>query len=470
MFTRRKLLGNTLKLSAGFAMSSNRFSFAGEGPALQLKRGAGAPIHLPARFIGLGYEMSSVAPLGLLSVSNARYVELIRGLGRQGVMRVGGIVANYTRYEPDGTIKAEPQDTVITRASLEQFSAFLEKTGWSAIWSVNFAQGSVEEAVEEVRAVAEMLGPRLLAIELGNEVEAYQNGMRPWRKQPYSYETYRAEYNNWHAAIVKTVPGVPFAAPDSAANVEWVERMAADANGDVQLLTTHYYRAGQSHGSAEQLLRPDPRLMQTLQRLRIATQQSRIPWRMCETNSFSGGGLPGVSDTFLAALWTLDYMLLLAEYGCSGVNIETGVNQLGFVSYYSPIRDDGKGMNSAGPSYYGMLAFAVARRGCTEVLPLEVREATDGLTAYALGTAGKVRSVVVVNRRESDARVSVSGLGLGRRVEAIRLRAPTEDSKTGVTFGGASVDASGTWPPPRAEQVSGLEVTVPRMSAAVLQG
>jgi hypothetical protein len=96
---------------------------------------------LPADFIGLGYEMSSVAAPGLLRPANDRYVKLVRGLGRNGVLRAGGIVANYTRYEPDGVTKAEKQDTVVTRESLEQFGAFLEKTGWSAIWSVKLRPG-----------------------------------------------------------------------------------------------------------------------------------------------------------------------------------------------------------------------------------------------------------------------------------------------------------------------------------------
>jgi hypothetical protein len=92
--------------------------------------------------------------------------------------------------------------------------------------------------------------------------------------------------------------------------------MAKDAHGDVQLLTTHYYRGGQRSGNAEQLLHPDLRLKDVLTRMRAASIQSGIPWRICESNSFSGGGLPCVSDTFIGALWTLDFMLLLAEHGC----------------------------------------------------------------------------------------------------------------------------------------------------------
>jgi hypothetical protein len=44
-----------------------------------------------------------------------------------------------------------------------------------------------------------------------------------------------------------------------------------------------------------------------------------------------------VSDTFAAALWVLDFMFTLALAGCAGVNMETGVDQLGFISYYSPM-------------------------------------------------------------------------------------------------------------------------------------
>lgn len=420
--------------------------------------------------MGLGYEMSSVAPMGLLSAGNHRYVNLVRGLGSEGVLRVGGIVANYTRYQPDGVIKANEKETVITRASLEQFGKFLKTIGWRAIWSVNFAQGTMGEAVEEAKSVAAILGDRLLCLELGNEVEEYGNHVLPFRKPTYTYETYREEFRQWRDSIVKAAPGVGFAAPDTAWNVEWVERMAKDARGDVQLLTTHYYFSGQKQGKAEDLLHADPRLMDTLVRLRTASADSRIPWRMCETNSFSGGGLRGVSDTFLGALWTLDLMLLLAAYGCSGVNIETGVNQLGFVSSYSPIMDDGTGNNRAGIPYFGMLAFAEARRGCNQIVALDVPSSLKGLTAYALGEAGHALSAAVINRGESDARVSLARLGLRGELKALRLAAPGELSKTEVMLGGAFIDENGSWRPKRWERVVAAEILVPRMSAVIIRG
>ena len=435
---------------------------------IALKLSGTGPIPLPHNFVGLGYEMSSVATPGLLSVKNHPYVHLVEGLGTAGVMRVGGIVADYTRYVANGSTQSDRQNTVITGADLERFGEFLDKTGWSAIWSVNFAQGSREEAVNEARAVAEVLGVRLLALELGNEVENYGRGEKPFRQPPYTYETYRAEFNDWQTAIRSAVPEIRFAAPDTAASVDWVERMAQDAHRDVQLLTTHYYRGSQKDGTAEQLLDPDPRLKDLLVRLRRASHESGIPWRMCETNSFFGGGRPGVSDTFVGALWTLDSMLLLAEHGCSGVNIETGINQLGFVSSYSPIQDDLKGNNRAGASYYGMLAFARAANGCDQIFAIDVDSRDINVTAYALGGDDQPRTIVIVNRDMSqDVHVSLKELGM-ERARTLRLNAPSADSKTGITFGNAVVDNEGRWKAAAEEMMRDAAVMVPRTSAIVL--
>ena len=291
---------------------------------------------------------------------------------------------------------------------------------------------------------------------------------QPFRPANYDYDAYRKEYGEWRAAIAKAIPALSFAAPDTARATDWVERMAQDANGEVQFLATHYYRNGQTRGSAEQLLTPDPRLNDILVRLRAASQRSRIPWRMCEINSFSGGGRPGVSDTFVGALWTVNTMLLLAQCGCAGVNMETGVNHLGFVSSYSPIQDDCKGSNSAGVPYYGMLAFATAFAGCQQMLPLTAGTGSDSLHAYVLGAHGKPRSAVIVNMDSTtDAQVSVAGLGL-KHVTVLRLVAPSADSKTGVTFGGAQVNEAGRWRAASGERASDGGVIVPHMSAAVL--
>lgn len=48
------------------------------------------------------------------------------------------------------------------------------------------------------------------------------------------------------------------------------------------------------------------------------------PFLMFETNSASCGGFPGVSDSFGATLWALDYGLQMAASNFSGALLHVG--------------------------------------------------------------------------------------------------------------------------------------------------
>lgn len=464
MLTRRSFLRSTIVLSGGAGL---RGLARGERHAtLRLVHG-GAAVQVPANFIGLGYEMLSAAQPELLCARDAVYVRLVRNLGSEGVLRFGGIVADFTRYAPVGPVRTEPKNTVVSEASLQQLRGFLNATGWTAIWSVNFGRGTLAEAVAEARAVHRILGPKLTALELGNEVENYGRGSHPARPAGWGFTRYLAEYREWRRAILSAVPGVCFAAPDTAASVAWVEQMAEQARGEVQLLTTHFYLGDQRKATLAQMVQPSADLASRIARLGEISRSSGTPWRMCETNSFFGGGHAGLSDTFAGALWTLNYMLLLAQAGCAGVNLETGVNQLGFLSWYSPIRSDAMGAVTVGAPYYGMLAFAAAGADGAEMLPVESADAE--MTAYAMGRQGRARAAVILNWSDVDpVRVSLAGLEL-HAAEVLRLAAPTLLSKYGVTLGGAAVDGQGRWSPARVERMHGDELKVDPVSAVVVR-
>jgi hypothetical protein len=207
-----------------------------------------------------------------------------------------------------------------------------------------------------------------------------------------------------------------------------------------------------------------------LSRLRAASRIAGVPFRICEVNSFSGGGRPGVSDTFGSALWALDYMFRLASFGCSGVNIETGLNQLGFVSSYSPIGDDEQGHFSAKPIYYGMLAFAQAGGG--DLLEVTYEAPTIGISAYALRRPDGKLSLAFINKDLSmNARAEIV-LPEGHSGEILRLAAPSVDAKTGVTLGGSSVTLDGRWEARQRERLrirNGKgSVDLPAASAAIV--
>jgi hypothetical protein len=189
-------------------------------------------------------------------------------------------------------------------------------------------------------------------------------------------------------------------------------------------------------------------------------------------NSFCGGGKEGVSDSFGAALWVLDYLFQLASAGCAGVNIETGVNQLGFVSWYSPIRQNEAGTLEAAPEYYGMLAFAEASRGT--LLGVNCNAAGANLNTYAVVAADRSLFVTIVNKEATlDASVNLMLPRNVRDGQVLRLMAPSLQAKTGVIFGGSAVSTDGTWRPTSSEPVVASKgratIRVPAGSAAVVK-
>ena len=76
-------------------------------------------------FVGLGYEISSIARSGLLSASNGVYTQLVRTLGRAGVIRVGGNTSDYASYSAKGKAVSVPKGTVVNRESLSSWVRFL---------------------------------------------------------------------------------------------------------------------------------------------------------------------------------------------------------------------------------------------------------------------------------------------------------------------------------------------------------
>ena len=423
-------------------------------------------------FMGLGYEISSVSRPGLLSRGNRVYVQLVRTLSARGVVRIGGNTADYAKYSPNAAAISSARGTIVNDAVLKDLGDFLEATGWKLIWALDLGQGTEADAIAEARIISSISGERLLAFEIGNEPDLFARAKH--RKPEFGYEDWLAEYRRYKAALRREFPRIPFAGPDAAGKTDWVTRFAADEGKDSVLLTHHYYREGQNPSSSiEKLLGVDPKLQAQLTALKAASQACGAPYRICEVNSFSGGGRPGVSDTMAGALWALDYMFTLAANGCAGVNMETGVNHLDFISSYSPIGDDEHGRYSAKPEYYGMLAFSFAGKG--QLLAVETSANSPDIKAYATQLDKTALTLTLINK---GATLATLACNFGEHVKTkqasvVRLMGPAIDAKTGITLGGAEVTPGGIWKAAKSEPVrvhSGqLTVTVPPFSAAVVQ-
>jgi hypothetical protein len=448
---------------------------------------------IPDDFTGLGYEISSVAIPGLLSDKNRAYVQLVRGLGANGVIRVGGITSDSASFAADAVASAAAKATVINAANLRDLGAFLDATGWRLIWGLNLGSGDMKNAAEEAVAVSAAVKDKLIAFEIGNEPDGFAgDAFNVRRPKNYGYGDYLKEFRAYKAVIRSKLPDAPFAGPDASWATGWVSRFAADEGSDLKLLTRHYYRAGANNpyldkligsGSVDYearrknnkidlLMREDTSIRGMLQELSAAASAAHVPFRICEANSFYGGGQPGASDRFVSALWVLDFMWTLAYGGAAGVNMQTGGNHLDFVSYYSPIRSDANGIVSIGPEYYGMLAFAQAGKG--EYIAPDYD--TDGMniTAYAiLGDHGHLTLTLINKDRNADADITITTGQTFQNPAVSRLKGLALDSADNVTLGGSEVAANGRWQPTEIESLHAVggvgEIHVPAASAAIVK-
>lgn len=424
-------------------------------------------------FIGFGYETSAVAQSNYFSADNTTLVRLYRNLSPHGLIRIGGNISDHTRYDPSGvaTVQTETNVTVINRRNLQDLAGFARATGWRVMWGLNLGTGSREAAVQEAQAVAGILGDHLQSFQIGNEVDIRGR----YTLKYHDFNSYYSNYLAYKESIRAALPSANFSGPDVANNLGWLLTFATNEARDIQLLTHHYYRTGAKTPGAtvENLLKTDDGWQGKLSQLQSISRSSGVPFRINEINSFYGGGKAGVSDTFASALWVMDYMFQIATLGGDGVNMETDINQLGFISHYSPVVHDADGTCHARPEYYGMLAFALAGKGDLLKLALEKKDEIN-FSAYATRDDRGSLWVTMVNKDLSrDATATIALPPNYRRSEVFRLEAPAITSTNQVSLAGAEVSSDGKWaagPPQKIPTSAGAaKISVPHASAVFLR-
>lgn len=379
---------------------------------------------MPLDFTGFSYESAQLADPAYFSGSNTALVAQFRKLSSRGVLRLGGNLSDLTlrnggskaapvpvpeqaniktrfEWKNVGRRAGETRPATITPESIRALGSFLKATEWKLIYGFNLGTGTPERAAEEAACVVERAGNNLLSFQVGNEADFFG---RSFRRHGWDFDRYWNEYQSYVKAVRTRVPRAPFAGPDVAVNTNWVKQFAERAKGDAVLLSSHYYAMGppeKNEMNAQRLLGRDPRLLREVPMLVAAAKTAGIPYRMAEGNSCFHGGKPGVSDAFASALWGADYMLFLAQAGCSGVNLHTGGE-----GFYAAFAGEPPQFRER-PLFFGM-QFAQRFAGATFV---ESAPTTKGrnVAAYAARRGGEVL-VAILNKDSAPVEISVTGL------------------------------------------------------------
>ena len=394
---------------------------------------------LPMDYTGLSYESAQLANPAFFAAENTALIALFHGLGHQGVLRLGGGTSEFTMFTtqekagpppfdavgPD-TSKNVKGDTPITPKCLQNLRTFLDATNWRCLYGLNLGRGKVDLAAEEAFWVQSILGPRLIAFQLGNEPDAWRKRYRP---ATWAYADYWKEWSLAHATVLARVPQAKFAGPDVSNKMAYVTGFAEDVKKnahDVVMITSHYYAmgpAGAKDVTMDKLLSPDPKIDRDLKIAMEAARYSGLPYRMSEVNSCWNGGQQGVSDTLASALWVLDVMLDFAAQGCAGVNLHGGGN-----GFYTPIA----GSLSSGfvrrPEYFGM---ELAKEFVGATLVQSALECQSDKVRAHVGQKNGALMVLAINKTEHGVSMRIPKR---RTHESWHLTGPAIDAKHDITL------------------------------------
>jgi hypothetical protein len=425
---------------------------------------------VPADFIGLSYESALLVNADYFSPDNHSVTGLLRTLGANGVLRIGGNTSERTFWRiPPAVPIPQGATYVITPAAIDALAALMRALDWRLIYGLNLARGTPEAAAEEAEYVARAVGPHLAAFQISNEPD----GFGKWsavRPANYDVQALIAEWRPFYAAIRARVPDAKFAGPAVAGETAWIAPFADATRDSLVMLTRHYYSDGPAraaHINLPKLLRSAHQVDPILADMGALSRRYALPYRIAETNSIFAEGHPGVSDTFGSGLWGLELMFQIAQAGGGGINFHTGDAKA-----YTPIGASEGGRHLARPLYYGMLMFKEAASGGAAPLPAQRGPTDVNFAAYAMRARDGALRVCLINKDPmKDTRVRIDA---GRRFASAavtRMTASAVGATSGVMLGGAAVDDFGGWNPKPAGALqpgSEIVVEVPAKSAALV--
>lgn len=456
MTTRRTFLSG----AAAFAALAVRPALVWSQAAMPLRFSID-PSHqlatMPLNFTGLSYESAQLGHPEFFSKNNKQLIGLIRRLGTQGVLRIGGNTAEYTTWSSDDADAAKNHTplamgpdagtasktaSILTPLAIRNLNDFVEAIGWRVIYGLNLRRGTPENAAAEAKYVAATLGSKLICFQIGNEPDMnHADGA----KDRWSFDYYYPLWQKYRAAVLEAVPHARFAGPDIAKEYSWITAMASK-KPEIEFLSGHYYAEGPPADpkmTLEYLLhRGNDPASGEIAIVQAATKVLGKPFRMTEGNSCFHGGKPGVSDTVASSLWSADYMLQVAQAGYIGVNLHGGG-----VGLYTPIAGSLEDGFMARPVYYGML-LAEHFAGSTLVsTSLSAQSGSQNVTGFA-AASGRGLKLALFNKAPDAVSIAISGLPHSKpKGDVTLMHGLAIDAKEGVTFGGSAVGPDGSFSP-----------------------
>jgi hypothetical protein len=429
---------------------------------------------IPSDFAGFSIEVGDAAEkyLGPAGRPNEVFYQLLRNLG-SGTMRIGGNSTDRSCWDPKDAPKPALCRFAISRPDVAGFAQASAATGWGMIIGVNLAQNSAEWALPYgdavVKAFQETPDSRLLAFEFGNEPDLYPHHIASDNLQLRgSFYSVRGLVKDWkpYVAAFKENPvtaSVPLAGPAFAgvnkqfpagsSLAAWIRGVGAK---NLAVVTLHHYMLSGCRGkfvSIPQLLDPDLMAVYAARAARWVKTAHRygLSVELAETNSISCGGRNGISNTFAATAWGLDWLFANFSLGMRRVNFHmsggapySAVHVVTHISDHSAVEYS----NTVEPLYYAIYAFSRLAEG-GELLPVKFKSKAS-VSAYVVRNPkdGSARVFLINENPKGAADILLHFSGRMGAASRLLIRAPALNSADaaygGVRFDDATGHLSGT--------------------------
>jgi hypothetical protein len=499
---------------------------------------ASRQFRVPDDFAGLGFETKSVVSNtygvsgNFFSPANIELITLFRNTGIRNI-RVGG-----------GTVDGSGGDEHCVTptpsfADIDNLFAFARAADVKVIYSVRLLDVSscanphlAEDDARIVHYIWQKYRAQVDSFSIGNEPDVQGYHSRPghvvdpaiYESTPgvpgSAYPSYFAQWRKVAATIRKAAPGARFSGPDTAVSdassftpdpahgVSWTVQFARDlkSSGMLAAALQHHYVWGLPENTTSREAIDDMLSSAWDDDTAIGAQPARdgrtaefhsypyvyahvlaplvamgVPYRMTEANDCLHG-VPGASNGFASALWTLDYMHWWAEHHMAGVNFHNNP--------WLPtdtIAPDPAHCAAAGcanyrvmPKAYGIKAFNLGSHGSVEPVVIANSQKIN-LTAYAVGTSRDLY-VTIINKTHATthdavaAAVVIQAAGFdGGSVDAMVLTDgdPGNAALATVTLGGATISNqvpwSGEWTPLGRVRMGEFTITVESTTAVIVR-
>ena len=433
-----------------FAQSSASISISLD--STQLRRA------IPADFLGLSLEMSSIEAgnnngAAWLSGNSTAYSTMVKKIG-VGSIRIGGNSAERQPY-------ASAQDGA-------NVDAFVNQIGGELIWTVPVKQFYNQSS--SVSYVSGLYNDQHVAhsysfptnIEVGNEPDNSEDVSG----SAISQSTWQSRYDGFSNAFRSQInSGILSTGPSTAGCCTFSTDFINDATyqgslkSTIGYVTTHYYPAGDaanfgsvSAGDSKILAASlDTAYQSFYSNFNDNASNNGYNVRIEETNSAYGGSNNGVTNSYAAALWAMDYFCYMAyKTNLAGMNLHTGPigSNSGSYNAISPV-----GVASSytleGPGY-GLWAFHYGSQG--QPLATTVSNPSNAnVAAYGLLESNGGETVHIINKTFGSGAVNVTATitpgGTYTQAAVIVLKQADNDvtAQSGITFGGQPMNSDGTW-------------------------